>query len=81
MFSQQHYEALAKLLKEERQKITANTKTAFAAPPALVNAIKHEAIGEFQLRLQEFLKKDNPKFKELLFIGAASEHAPEKTRR
>jgi len=74
MFTQQHYEALAKLLKETRQHFT--TQDAIAQP--LKHQIEEAAIGEFQLRLQSLLKRDNPKFKELLFIGAASEHAPPK---
>jgi hypothetical protein len=84
MFSQQHYEALAKVLRETRQEITsALPKLKFsmgAGAAERETEIKHEAVNEFQFRLQALLKKDNPKFKELLFIGAASEHAPQPKR-
>ena len=74
VFSQQHYEALAKLLQQERLQITDDQTKGITSPQYAENA--RNAIGSFQIRLQAFLKKDNPKFKELLFIGAASEHAP-----
>lgn len=74
MFSQQHYEALAKLFREERLSMTASNM------PEAIREQRELALGNFQLRLQMFLKKDNPKFKELLFIGAASEHAPQTGR-
>lgn len=77
MFSQQHYEALGKILKETRIELTteANFGSGIPLDPKLAAA---HALGKFQLKLQAFLKKDNPKFKELLFIGGASEHAPSK---
>lgn len=75
MFTQQHYEALAKVLRETRLKLSGGHNS------ATVEQIhdKLTGVGEFQLALQALLKKDNPKFKELLFIGEASEHAPTKT--
>lgn len=79
MFSQQHYKALAKVLKETRQQISAEKDNDQDA--LIQHNAKMEAIGEFQLRLMELLKRDNKKFKELLFIGAASEHSPETSAR
>lgn len=72
MFTQQHYEALANVLRETRIKLSAGHNS------ATVEQIhdKLTGVAEFQLALQALLKRDNPKFKELLFIGAASEHAP-----
>lgn len=75
MFSQQHYEALGKILSETRTELSQEARENRLPPP---DAIAMHAIGKFQLKLQAFLKKDNPKFKELLFIGGASEHAPAK---
>jgi len=72
MFTQQHYTALAKILKETRQQVTDENIGAGA------KQIKHEAISELQANLMKMLAKDNAKFKDLLFIAAASEHGPEK---
>lgn len=80
MFTQQHYKALQKILADTRRSITASlpqmqiAKGRDEAQAALAEQMF--AISEFQLKLQSFLKKDNPKFKELLFIGGASEHSP-----
>lgn len=76
MFSQQHYEALAKVLKETRAEQTAQYSVGEINTEQYLQ--QQEAIGALQLRLHTLFKKDNPKFKELLFIGAASEHAPKK---
>lgn len=69
MFTQQHYTALAKVLKETRLDVN----DMHSADPNHVPSMK-DGINEFQLRLMQMLSKDNPKFKELLFIAAASEH-------
>lgn len=79
MFSQQHYEALQKVLKETRQKITEDQEAGSLAPSEAV--VARAAIGVYQLKLHAMLSKDNPKFKELLFIGGASEHSPEPAKR
>jgi hypothetical protein len=77
MFTQQHYETLAEVLRDTRLDLSARLATTDkASVESLVLRSKKEGIDELQLRLQNFLKKDNPKFKELLFIGAASEHSP-----
>lgn len=78
MFSQQHYEALAKVLKETRAEQTAQHSSGEISTEQYLQ--QQEAVGALQLRLHTLFKKDNPKFKELLFIGAASEHAPKTTR-
>jgi F0F1-type ATP synthase membrane subunit b/b' len=70
MFTQQHYAAIAKVIRETRQEITEDGSHN--------QNIKHEAISELQANLMKMLSKDNPKFKDLLFIAAASEHGPEK---
>jgi hypothetical protein len=76
MFTQQHYEALAKVLKETRIRIS-QTQT------GSVSSIHDMQLGvnEVQLTLMQMLKLDNPKFRELIFIGAASEHAPDPKRK
>lgn len=74
MFTQQHYEKLAEILRDTRRDISSGANS------QSVSQIhdKMEGIGQFQLRLMAALKKDNPKFKDLIFIGSASEHAPAK---
>jgi vacuolar-type H+-ATPase subunit H len=68
MFTQQHYTAIAKVIRETRQQLTEEH-----APEVAKNAV-----SELQANLMKMLSKDNPKFKDLLFIAAASEHGPEK---
>lgn len=70
MFTQQHYTALAQVIRETRQHITAD---GVDIPKNGGNLMKR-GVDELQLRLMKMLAKDNPKFKELLFIAAASEH-------
>lgn len=70
MFTQQHYTALAQVIRETRQHITAD---GVDIPAGGANFMKR-GVDELQLRLMKMLAKDNPKFKELLFIAAASEH-------
>lgn len=79
MFSQQHYEAIAKVLRETRIEISREDVTPDGKQvDPILHGAKMDAIGALQLKLHTLFKKDNPKFKELLFIGVASEHAPAK---
>lgn len=79
MFSQQHYEALAEVLRETRIEVS---KTQTGSVASIHDM--HQGISTFQKNLMKLLAKDNPKFKDLIFVGAASEHSPapnKKTRR
>lgn len=71
MFTQQHYMALAQVIRETRQN---RPHSAARTDSQEWSAGVETGINELQMRLMEMLAKDNPKFKELLFIAAASEH-------
>lgn len=71
MFTQQHYTALAQVIRETRQ--DPPHSAARVDDPAWTAGVQ-AGISELQMRLMKMLAKDNPKFKELLFIAAASEH-------
>lgn len=80
MFTQQHYTALAQVIRETRQN---RPHSAARTDSQEWSAGVETGISELQMRLMKMLAKDNPKFKELLFIAAASEHDDDdkKTRR
>lgn len=81
MFTQQHYETLAKVFRDARRKLTADLDPNTShGQTAMEYQCRQEGISEVQVHLMNALKQDNPKFKELLFIGAASEHAPDPKR-
>lgn len=71
MFTQQHYTALAQVIRETRQN---RPHSAARTDSQEWSAGVETGINELQMRLMKMLAKDNPKFKELLFIAAASEH-------
>lgn len=75
-FTQKHYELLAGVIREARVEISSGKGS------HTVEQIhdKLEGVAQLQLKLMKLLTKDNPKFKELIFIGAASEHAPKAKR-
>lgn len=72
VFTQQHYTALAKLIADEKRCIHEDETS-----PQVI-ADKMAAIAELQYKLQQMLVKDNPKFKELIFVGAAGYVPPDK---
>jgi hypothetical protein len=76
MFTQQHYKAVAKLIKDERERTNLkypmgdlgnNTEYTVAYAAAM------QAIAELQLAFMKHFKLDNVKFEELLFIGACGD--------
>lgn len=73
MFTQQHYTELAKIIKQTRKEVLDGTIPMHVDHEDFL-AVQEFTINEFQSRLMKMLAKDNPKFKELLFIAAASEH-------
>lgn len=72
VFTQQHYTPLAKLIADEKRCIHEDETS-----PQVI-ADKMAAIAELQYKLQQMLVKDNPKFKELIFVGAAGYVPPDK---
>jgi hypothetical protein len=64
MFTQQHYIAVAAIIKAEREKLSDDFPE---------SAAKHEQINQLQLAFIRKFEADNPKFNKLIFIGACGE--------
>ena len=64
VFTQQHYIAVAAIIKAEREKLSDDYPE---------SAHKHEQINQLQLAFIKKFEADNPKFNKLLFIGACGE--------
>jgi hypothetical protein len=63
MFTKQHYEAVAKLLSSQKDDARSSAMTAAERTEQL------NTLNETTMRFMNLFKRDNPKFKDLIFIG------------
>jgi hypothetical protein len=71
MFSKQHYESVAQMLNRQRRTIRANGMITDAD-----RQIELRALNDVVMGFVAMFKKDQAKFRELLFIGACDNDAP-----
>ena len=77
MFTKNHYDALAGIIRSTRAKIDAQHNDDRDEMRVAMHNEAHRTISEIQLAMIQHFKADNKKFKELLFIKACSNHEPE----
>ena len=64
MFTKQHYVAVANLLRQHRAQLLAN-------PTSAIEQARIDEHNDVVMRFVGLFKADNPKFKDLVFIGEA----------
>jgi len=67
MYTQKHYESMADLIHKRRLAITAAPQATFGA--ADEKAVRIDAMNQMVIDMVEMFKRDNPKFRELIFIA------------
>jgi len=67
MFTAQHYKSVAKLIKDQRQRISDKYPD---GRPSEAYMSEQSALSDVEAAFIRTFKSDNPKFEELLFIGA-----------